>query len=90
MFFNITKKNEKPKNEGIERLKTALSADSYSCAGRIGGVVRSDVYGVLINYMDVDPQSVQLEIEAMPDGTYRIRLQAAAERIYNIGVPPVN
>ncbi|GHU98087.1 hypothetical protein FACS1894211_01250 [Clostridia bacterium] len=89
MFFDI-RSNKKPKAESVERLKTAMAADDMSCAGRVGGVIRSDFYAMLQNYTDVAPESVRIEIEALANGNYMIRLEAEASRIYSIGIPPLN
>jgi len=90
MFFDIKKNPNKPKAEGLERMKNALAMDEMSCAGRIGGVIKSDFYAMLTNYMDVEPGSVRISIEATEDGRYLVRLQAEAARVYNLGIPPVN
>ena len=90
MFFDIKTNKNKLKADGYERLKNALAADLNASAGRIGGVLRSDFYTMLTNYMDVSPESVRVGVEALPDGKYAVRLEAEADRIYTIGIPPVN
>ena len=90
MFFDIKRNNSKsPKSESLERMKTALAMDEMSCAGRIGGVIKSDFFNMLTNYMDVSAESVRISIEPTGDGRYIIRLQAEADRVYDLGVPPM-
>ena len=91
MLFDINrKKTDKPKTERLERLKMAMATDEMSCAGRLGGVIKSDFYTMLTNYMDVSPESVVIEIESLASGKYAVRLRAEADRVYNLGIPPVN
>ena len=90
MFFDIKKTSNKPKSEALERMKSALAMDENACAGRIGGVIKSDFYALLTNYMDVEPNSVRISIEPTADGRYTVRLEAEAARVYNLGISPIN
>ena len=98
MFYNINKKSKNtaaqndcgmPSKAGCDRLKSVLLTDKNSGASRIHNVIKSDFYCMLINYMDVEPQNIKLDINCDAEGYYILKIEAAAKRILNINFPPV-
>lgn len=98
MFYNINRKiknipdedeYETPSKAGCGRLKSVLLADKSSGASRIHNVIKSDLYCMLLNYMEVEPQSVRVDISCDAEGYYILKAEAVAKRILNINFPPV-
>ena len=100
MFYNINRKaksltdeqdetdfSDTPSKAGCDRLKTVLLSDKHSSASRIQGVIKSDFYCMLLNYMEVDPAAIRVDITCDSDGIYILRIEARAKRIFNIGFP---
>lgn len=98
MFYNINRKKnihdgaeyEAPSKAGCGRLRSALLSDKSSGASRIHNVIKSDLYCMLLNYMEVEPQSVRVDISCDAEGYYIFRAEAAAKRILNINFPPAD
>lgn len=94
MFYNIKKKNYRDfkniRETGYERMKTALLSDTNTCSSRVHNVIRSDFYSMIINYMDVSPEKIELDIDCDEEGNYILSIRATAKRILSIGVPPAN
>jgi len=93
MFYNIEKRQRPsgnlaaleptPSEAGIERLKAAMLSDKSSASAKLIGVIKSDVYLMLLNYMDVRPENIKLEIRC-EGGGFVLEIKAAAERILNL------
>ncbi len=98
MFYNINRKTkavpedygDTPSKAGCDRLKNVLLSDKHSSASRIQGVIKSDFYCMILNYMEVDPNAIRLDISCDAEGRYILKLEARANRIYNINFPPVD
>ena len=95
MFYNINRKQrneteyDAPSKAGCDRLRSVLLSDKSSGASRIHNVIKSDFYCMIINYMDVEPQNVKVDISCDSEGYYILKVEAAAKRILNINFPPV-
>ena len=95
MFYNINRKQKTaplvkvPAKAGCDRLKSVLLTDKSSGASRIQSVIKSDFYCMILNYMDVEPQNIRLDINCDSEGYYILKIEAAAKRILNINVPPL-
>jgi len=99
MFYNINRKiknmpdsdkYEAPSKAGCDRLKSVLLSDKSSSASRIHNVIKSDLYCMLLNYMEVEPQSVRVDISCDAEGYYIFKAEAVAKRILNISFPPID
>ena len=90
MFHNINRKNDyaTPSKVGCERLKSVLLSDKSSGASRIHNVIKSDFYCMLLNYMDVEPHNIKVDIGCDAEGYYILKIEAAAKRILSINFPP--
>ena len=97
MFYNINRKPknvtaqsdcEMPSKAGCDRLKSVLLSDKSSGASRIHSVIKSDLYCMLLNYMEVERESVKVDISCGADGYYILKAEASAKRILNINFPP--
>ena len=95
MFYNINRKQrsayeyEGPAKAGCDRLKSVLLSDKSGSASRIHGVIKSDFYCMILNYMDIEPQNIKLDISCDSEGYYILKVEAIAKRILNISVPPL-
>ena len=77
-----------PSKSGCDRLKAVLLSETGSNASRIHGVIKSDFYCMLLNYMDVEPQNIRIDISCDSAGYYILKAEAVAKRILNINFPP--
>ena len=96
MFYNINKRSKDetrdygfPSKAGCDRLKSVLLTDKGSSASRIHGVIKSDFYCMILNYMDVEPHNVKVDITCDSEGYYILKVEALAKRILNINFPPL-
>jgi len=99
MFYNINRKpkiqavheknySELPSKAGCGRLKSVLLTDKSSGASRIHNVIKSDFYCMIINYMEVEPHSIKVDIGCDAEGYYILKIEVAAKWILNITFPP--
>ena len=96
MFYNINRKQRNeaeydgaPSRIGCDRLRSVLLSDKSSGASRIHSVIKSDFYCMILNYMDVEPQNIKVDISCDAEGYYILKAEAVAKRILNINFPPV-
>ena len=96
MFYNINKRQKEisggyglPSKTGCDRLKSAMLSDKSSGASRIQGVIKSDFYCMILNYLDVEPHNIKVDITCDAEGYYILKVEAVAKRILNINFPPL-
>ena len=96
MFYNINKRQrenareyETPSKAGCDRLKTVLLTDKSSSASRIHNVIKSDFYCMILNYLDVEPHNIKVDITCDSEGYYILKVEAVAKRILNLNFPPL-
>ena len=66
---------------GVERIKKVILQDRTGAQDNVLAVIKSDVFEVLDDYFEVNPQSVTADIGLDVQGTYEIRLSARAFRV---------
>ena len=96
MFYNINKRQREaareygaPSKTGCDRLKNVLLSDKSSSASRIHSVIKSDFYCMILNYLDVEPHNIKVDIGCDSEGYYILKIEAVAKRILNINFPPL-
>lgn len=66
---------------GLERIKKVLLRDKAGAQEDIVAVLKSDVADLLDCYFEVDPRSIDAEIEVDEHGYYRVAISARAFRV---------
>ena len=73
---------------GIEKLKKVLVSDKHLNPSLINEVLKSDVYNLLLNYMELSESDIITKIEIDEKGDYIFRCKAKATRLKTIGILP--
>ncbi|MBQ7307915.1 MAG: hypothetical protein IJW82_05230 [Clostridia bacterium] len=68
-----------------ERIKNMLISDKHFDTRDLIKVLRTDLYDLLVNYFDITPQDIMLEMKVDEFGIYDFRLQVKSERIKIFG-----
>ena len=66
---------------GVERIKKVLLQDRTGARENVIGAIKSDVFEVLDDFFEVNPQSVTAEVDVDERGLYAIRISAYAFRV---------
>lgn len=74
--------------KGIEKLKNVLINDKHVNPIRINDVLKSDVFSVLQNYMEITENDIITKIELDSGGNYVFRCKAISPRLKKIGILP--
>jgi len=64
------------------RLKNMLINDKKDNPNKIVGLIKSEIYYVLKNYMDINQDDIFFDIGIDNDGVYQISFNAEVKRIY--------
>ena len=64
------------------RLKNMLINDKKDNPNKIIGLIKSEIYFVLKNYMDIDQDDICFDMGIDNDGSYRLSFSAEVKRIY--------
>lgn len=70
---------------GLERIKKVLLQDKAGAQEDVVAVLKSDVYDLLDNYFEVEPQSISASVEVDESGYYEVKVTARAYRVRGIG-----
>ena len=71
-----------------DRLKHILIADKHFDPQRIKQVIKSDVFNILRDYLELDPENVFIDIELNSNGEYHLKIDAIANRMKIFGSLP--
>lgn len=69
------------------RLKSLLVSDKVNTPTQFSDVIKSDVYGILNNYMELTPDDLDVKIDADENG-FRVVMTARTNRFRQIGTLP--
>lgn len=75
-------------NQGIEKLKKVLINDKHQSPTRVNEILKSDVFAVLQNYMDISENDIISKIDLDQNGNYIFRCKAKATRLKTFGILP--
>lgn len=70
---------------GLERVKKVLLQDKTGAREDVSGVLKSDLYDLLDDYFEVDPNSLRAEITVNEFGFYEVKIAARAFRVRAFG-----
>lgn len=73
---------------GIEKLKKVLVNDKHINPNMINEVLKSDIFNLLLNYMDITEADIITKIELDEKGNYVFRCKAKSKRLKTIGILP--
>lgn len=65
-----------------DRLKNMLINDKKDNPNKIVGLLKSEIFYVLKNYMDIDQDDIYFDIGIDNDGSYQLSFNAEVKRIY--------
>ena len=68
-----------------ERMKNMLISDKHFDSRDLIKVLRTDLYDLLVNYFDITPQDLVLEMRVDEFGVYDFKLNVKSERIKIFG-----
>lgn len=68
-----------------ERIQNMLISDKHFDAKDLVKVLKSDFYNLLVNYLEISPQDIILELNIDEFGEYVIKLQVKTERLKIFG-----
>lgn len=77
----------KPGQVEFMRLRKLLLKDKVSTPDCLKGVIKSDIYTVLTNYMELNPDELEVEI-AEGDGKFCLNITAYTKRFKQLGALP--
>lgn len=66
-----------------DRLKNVLLKDRMDAPENLIAVLKSDIYEALSNFFEVNPASVNVNINTDTVGVYNLSVTAKAFRVYN-------
>lgn len=75
-IFNFFNKEEKSKNVAKDRLKLVLIHDRAMLSSGMLEQMRDDIIAVISKYVEIDKESLNIEIAENPDNTRRTTLVA--------------
>ena len=81
MFFDRKEDQE-------DRLKNVLISDKQFSPEKIKKVLKSDVFYLLTNYCDLEPENLTCEVFVQEDGSYKFNIQAISDRLKIFGTLP--
>ncbi|MDR3263741.1 MAG: hypothetical protein LBT30_05465 [Clostridiales bacterium] len=76
----------KEANKTAGRLKNVLMIDKIKSPSGLEDVLKSDVYGVLENYFDIIPPSIDVRLNIDENNLYDIRISLKAKNAKSIGI----
>lgn len=79
--------NNKAGEIELNRLKKLLMQDKVNTPDRLTDVLKSDVYSVMKNYMELRPDDIKILIDADDKG-YHVIVSARTHRFRQIGMLP--
>ncbi len=79
--------NNKSGEIELQRLKNLLKQDKVNTPDRLTEVIKSDLFGVLKNYMEIRGEDVKVMIDADDKG-YHVIVSARTNRFRQIGMLP--
>lgn len=68
-----------------ERIKNMLISDKHFDTKDMIKVIRSDMYVLLSNYLEISPQDIFVNIKVNDYGEYELRLDVKTERLKIFG-----
>lgn len=74
--------------KGIEKLKSVLISDKHINPIRVNEILKSDVFGVLQNYMEISENDIITKIDLDQNGNYIFRCKARSARLKTLGILP--
>ena len=75
-------------NTGIEKLQNVLINDKHINPELLNDVLKSDLFALLENYMDISKSQIITKLEVDEQGNYIFRCKARASRLKSIGILP--
>jgi len=76
----------KEANKTAGRLKNVLMIDKIKSPSGLEDVLKSDVCGVLENYFDIIPPSIDVRLNIDENNLYDIRISLKAKNAKSIGI----
>ena len=76
----MTKLNEQTKN----RIKKILFADKLACPSALRQTLKIEIYGVLKNFLEVQYNNLNVNLNLLQSGDYQINITASASKIKSI------
>ncbi|MDR3293056.1 MAG: hypothetical protein LBT20_03010 [Clostridiales bacterium] len=68
------------------RLKNVLMIDKIKSPSGIEDLLKSDIYGLLDNYFEVIPESIDVRLNIDDDNLYDIKISVKARYVKNVGI----
>ena len=69
------------------RLKSLLLKDKVSAPAHLAAVIKSDIFTVLQNYLEVVPDDLEVNLDSA-DGFFKLHITAKSRRIKQVGALP--
>lgn len=76
------------KLRGVDKLKKILVNDKHFSPTRLNEVIKSGIYKVLDNFMEITPQDILTNLTLEEDGDYVLRCKVRCKRIKVMGILP--
>lgn len=70
--------------KSIMRMKNILKQDKESLSLPLLNMIKSDVYGVFSNYININPEDIEIKYFVDSDGFYDFELKMKASRIKKV------
>lgn len=74
-------------NVELMRLKSMLISDKVSAPSELCSLIKSDVYVLLANYMELKPENILVD-QTIEDNGFCINIKAKTERLKQFGALP--
>lgn len=78
---------KKAKDMEYKRLKSLLIQDKANAPNQLSDVLRSDIYTLLKNYMEITPSNLKIYFDADEKG-YHVIISARTNRFKQMGTLP--
>lgn len=76
------------KLRGVDKLKKILINDKHFSPTRLNEVIKSGIYKVLDNFMEITPRDILTNLTLEEDGDYVLRCKVRCKRIKVMGILP--
>ncbi len=73
---------------GVDKLKKILINDKHFSPVRLNEVIKSGIYKVLGDFMEIEPQDILTNLSLEEDGDYVLRCKVRCKRLKIMGILP--
>ena len=73
---------------GLEKLKKVLINDKHFNPSRLNEILKSDLFNLLKDYMEISNDDIITKLEIDEDGDYIFRCKVRTKRLKMLGIMP--